>query len=71
MKVLVIFANPPGNTPLRLDKEDRVITRVCRNFEGSVSLVRQHASEIDDIQSVSPRCGIVSTPKWPKRNRAG
>jgi hypothetical protein len=52
MKVLVIFSNPPGNTPLRLDKEDRVIARVCRNFEGSVTLVRQHASEVDDIHSL-------------------
>ena len=23
--------------------------RVCRTFEGSVSLVKQHASEVDDI----------------------
>ena len=52
MKVLVIFSNPPGNTPLRLDKEDRVISRVCRTFEASVTLVRQHASEIDDIHSL-------------------
>jgi serine/threonine protein kinase len=52
MKVLVIFSNPPGRTPPRLDEEDRVITRVCRNFEGSVVLVRQHASEVDDIYAL-------------------
>jgi hypothetical protein len=52
MKVLVIFSNPPGDTPLRLDKEDRIISRVCRNFEGSVSLVKQHASEVDDIHTL-------------------
>lgn len=52
MKVLVIFSNPPGKTPLRLDKEDRVITRLSRNFEGSVTVVRQHASEVDDIHSL-------------------
>lgn len=52
MKVLVLFSNPPGNTPLRLDKEDRSLTRVHRHFEGSVTLVRQHASEVDDIHSL-------------------
>jgi CHAT domain len=52
MKVLVIFSNPPGKAPLRLDKEDRAVTRVCRNFEGSVVLVRQHASEVDDIHDL-------------------
>jgi hypothetical protein len=52
LKVLVVFSNPPDKTPLRLDKEDRAITRIARNFEGRVVLERQHASEVDDIHAL-------------------
>ncbi|UCG48771.1 MAG: hypothetical protein JSU94_03135 [Phycisphaerales bacterium] len=52
MKVLVVFSNPPDQTPLRLDKEDKVIARLSRECGDSVEVVRQHASEIDDIHTL-------------------
>ncbi|HEX8450873.1 MAG TPA: CHAT domain-containing protein [Longimicrobium sp.] len=52
MKVLALFSNPPDQTPLRLDKEDKILVRLAREFASTVSLVRQHASEIEDIHSL-------------------
>ena len=52
MKVLVVFSNPPGQSPLRLDQEDKAITNLSRQFRDSVQLERVHASEIDDIHGL-------------------
>ena len=57
MKMLVVFSNPPDKSPLRLDKEDRVITKIARDFEGTVVLERQHATEVDDIHSLITKGG--------------
>lgn len=52
MKVLMVFSNPPNQTPLRLDKEDKVIATLSREFDGLVEVERQHASEIEDIHGL-------------------
>lgn len=52
MKVLVIFSNPPDLPSLRLDKEDKALEKLKNKFEESVKIVKQHASEIDDIHSI-------------------
>ncbi len=52
MRVLVIYSNPPGLARLRLDKEDRAITGIARQYSGKVAIERQHASEVDDIHAL-------------------
>ncbi len=52
MKVLVLFSNPPDQVPLRLDKEDKIISKLCREFIEKVTIERQHASEIEDFHSL-------------------
>jgi len=53
LRVLVIFSDPPsGNARLRLDKEDKIISGLAKRFPDSVSLVRQHASESEDIHTL-------------------
>lgn len=52
MKVLVVFSNPSDQSRLRLDKEDKAIMDVAQRFEDRVTVVRQHASEIDDIHPI-------------------
>lgn len=49
LKVLIVFSNPANQPRLRLDQEDKIITRLARTFENDVRVDRQHASEIDDI----------------------
>src|SRR5215831_903241 len=51
-KVLVIFSDPPELPHLRLDREDKVLGKIARDFAGSVSIERLHASDIDDIHSI-------------------
>ena len=52
MRVLVIFSNPPDTPHLRLDKEDKTLGRLHREFKDSVSIERLHASEIEDVHTV-------------------
>lgn len=52
MRVLVVFASPPDQDRLRLDKEDRALMDVARAFATDVTVERQHASEINDIHSL-------------------
>ena len=52
MKVLIIFSSPADQKPLRLDKEDRVISHLAREFKEVVEIERQHASEIEDFHSL-------------------
>ena len=49
MRMLAIFSNPPDSTPLRLDKEDKVLATLGRQFSKTASIERLHASEVDDI----------------------
>ena len=49
MRVLIIFSNPPGQTPLRLDREDKLLASLARRHEQGVTVERLHASEVDDI----------------------
>lgn len=50
--VLIIFSDPPGKDRLRLDKEDRILVGLSRQFPEFVTVDRLHASEIDDIHNV-------------------
>jgi hypothetical protein len=52
LRVLAVFSNPPGSSLLRLDREDKLLTRLAREFPAAVKLDRQHASEIDDIHKL-------------------
>lgn len=52
MKILVMFSNPPGSTPLRLDQEDRILTALARKYRHSISIERQHATEVEDVHSL-------------------
>lgn len=52
MKVLVIYSNPPDQEYLRLDREDKTIALLSRQFKETVSVERLHASEIEDIHKV-------------------
>ena len=52
MKVLVIFSNPPGHVPLRLDKEDRVFAQLAKDYDKAHTVERQHATEIDDVHTL-------------------
>ncbi len=52
MRVLIVFSDPPGQAALRLDKEDRLIAQMARQYSDSVSVERQHASQIDDIHAL-------------------
>ncbi len=52
MKVLVVFSNPPGQTRLRLDKEDKAISNIARKHSQTATVERLHASEIEDIHSL-------------------
>ena len=52
MRVLAVFSNPPDQTPLRLDREDKVLARLARQFERDVVIDRQHASDLDNIHSL-------------------
>lgn len=56
-RVLAVFACPPGESKLRLDEEDRVLTELSRKFE-SVELERQHASRLEDIHAELSRNGL-------------
>ena len=51
-RLLVVFSNPPDQSRLRLDEEDKVITRLARKFEKTVQVDRLHASEIEDIHEL-------------------
>ena len=52
MRVLVIFSNPPGQSTLRLDMEDKIIARIARKHDQDVDVTRLHASEVDDVHSL-------------------
>lgn len=49
MKTLFVFSNPPGHTPLRLDREDNLIAHLAHRFANTVTVERVHASEVEDI----------------------
>jgi hypothetical protein len=50
--MLAIFSNPPDQSRLRLDKEDKTLMQIARTFHETVTIERLHASEIDDINSL-------------------
>src|SRR5687768_10189974 len=52
MKVLVIFANPRGTSPLRLGAEDRTIRDCIRRsrHRDSIQLVVTHAATVDEVR---------------------
>ena len=52
MKVLILFSSPADQKPLRLDKEDRIINRLAREFKETVEVERQHASDIEDFHAL-------------------
>lgn len=57
MKVLVIFSDPSdplgrNRAPIRIDREEKILSGLGRRFEGNVSIQRSHASTIDDIHAV-------------------
>lgn len=52
LNVLVIFSNPPGTDHLRLDREDKAISKLARENADRVEVTRLHASEIDDIHEL-------------------
>lgn len=49
MRVLVVFSSPPDLDPLRVDREDRVIVALERQFSENVVVDRLHAAELSDI----------------------
>jgi hypothetical protein len=49
---LFLFSNPVGLDRVRLDKEDRILTNLSRQFQSSVSVERLHASDVQDIHSL-------------------
>ncbi len=51
-EVLVLFANPPDKRPIRLDREDRAIVEIAKRFSETVTVERQHASELEDFQKL-------------------
>lgn len=52
LRVLVLFSSPPGQPPLRLDKEDRLIHALARRFKTKVVIDRHHATRVDDIHEL-------------------
>jgi len=46
-RVLVLFSNPPDQATIRLDKEDKALGQLEKDFDGMVSIERLHASDID------------------------
>jgi hypothetical protein len=52
MKVLVVFANPRGTSPLRLGEEDRTIQECVRRSKNRANLILviRHAATVDDIR---------------------
>lgn len=53
LRLLVLFSDPPScNARLRLDKEDKIITALASRFSEDVKLVRQHASQIEDVHAL-------------------
>ncbi len=50
MKALVIFSNASEEGILRLDKEDKLITKLSKKY--TIEVDRLHASEIDDIHDL-------------------
>ena len=49
IRVLVIFSNPTESARLSLDREDKAIVSLSRQYSQSVCIERQHASDIEDI----------------------
>jgi hypothetical protein len=52
LKCLVLFSNPPDLDRIRLDKEDKILANLARQFPTSVSLERLHASDVRDIHGI-------------------
>lgn len=52
LKVLILFSNPPEHSHLRLDKEDKIISKLARKYKETIELERQHASDIEDFHSL-------------------
>ena len=52
MKVLIIASSPADQPRLRVDREDRAIAELARQFSPSVLVERLHASQIDDIHAL-------------------
>ncbi len=52
MKVLAVFANPRGTSPLRLGEEDRKIEECIHRskYRDNIQLVRKHAVTIEDVR---------------------
>lgn len=49
LRVLLLYSNPLSLDRLRLDKEDKIVSHLARNYAQEVHLERLHASEIEDI----------------------
>jgi hypothetical protein len=50
--ILAIYSNPPGQTRLRLESEDRLLLKLARQYSAQVTLERHHATQIEDIHSL-------------------
>jgi hypothetical protein len=49
MKALFIFSNPPDQTPLRLDREDKIVASLAKQHADKSTIERLHASEVEDV----------------------
>lgn len=50
MKILIIYSNPKDQPILRLDKEDRAISKLKREYEKEIET--HHASDVNDVHSL-------------------
>ncbi|MDD5598530.1 MAG: CHAT domain-containing protein [Victivallaceae bacterium] len=50
--ILVLFSNPPDQTPIRLDKEDKLLRQISSHNEKNISLKCLHASDIESIHTL-------------------
>lgn len=52
IRVLIVFANPKGTDPLRLEREDRIILESIRlsQYRNRISITRCHAATVHDIR---------------------
>jgi hypothetical protein len=51
MNILAIYSSPDDHPRLRLDKEDRIMSSLAKQYQDSIVLDRLHASEIEDIHA--------------------